>query len=185
MYETIYEIEKFTLPEDSIIFAIGIIILCVFTSDILIDIIEAMKKNNLLLSQGIKKFCALLLVVVGLLWLVLMFISSLSYGGSDNFQFSKKYYDGEYKVVEGKVDNYIGKFSDDKHEHYEEFDVKNIHFEYGHAYKVGFQNENDVIYQNGQDVRVYYISENDGNETMNVIVKIEEKLNKDNIENHK
>lgn len=44
MYETIYEIEKFTLPEDSIIFAIGIIILCVFTSDILIDIIEAMKK---------------------------------------------------------------------------------------------------------------------------------------------
>lgn len=176
MYETIYEIEKFPIPVDSILLAIGILILFVFVSDMLIGIVDAMKKNNLLPFQCIKKFCALLVLLVGFCGLLSMFISSLSYGGSDNFQFSKKYYNGEYKIVTGNVEKFIAKHSDDNHEHFEEFNVNHVHFEYGHAYKVGFQNENDIIYQNGQEVRVYYIPENDGNEVMNVIVKIEEKI---------
>lgn len=178
MYETVYEIEKFPLPVDSILFAIGTFILFVFLSDKLIDLLDGMRKNGLFTFHGIKRLCGLLIFLLGFLWLLSMFISSLFYGGSDNFQFSKKYYSGEYEIVMGEVENFVAKYSDEKHEHFEEFNVKNIHFEYGHAYKVGFQNDNDVIYQNGQEVRIYYISENDGNDIMNVIVKIEEKANK-------
>ena len=97
-----------------------------------------------------------------------MLIDSFTYGGSDDYEFSEKYYKGEYSVVIGKVENFVAKYSDDKHMHLEEFTVKDVYFDYGHAYKVGFQNIGEVIYKNGQEVKICYIPVYDGNTIMNV-----------------
>lgn len=174
MYEVIYEIERFPFPTDLITDLILLIGFFSFACIYFAEAIEMTRKIKRLSIKSIGKIGVGAFFSIVSIVIFLMFMDDFTYGGSGDYKFAKKYYKGEYEVVTGRVENFIPKFSDADHEHLEEFSIKDIHFEYGHAYKIGFQNIGDVIYKNGQNVKVFYIEEYDGNDIMNVIVKIEE-----------
>ena len=154
MYHTIYEIEKFPFPFDTIIFfimAIGTMGLLVSMGD---ETFQMFKIEKGMSFGKLRKVGALLLLLCIFVFCLSSFVSSFTYGGSDEYEFSCKYYRGNYKIVTGKVENFYEKYSDEEHEFFEEFTVGKVTFRYKNAFRVGFQNAGKEIYENGQKVKV-------------------------------
>lgn len=90
------------------------------------------------------------------------------------------YKNGNYQTIEGKVQNFVpastgGETSEDDEE--ESFNIRRVEFEYGESFikKFGYHQiaaNGGCIHEDGQYLKIGYISTKDGN----VIVKIEEKV---------
>ncbi len=93
----IYEISKFPFPMDSIVsFAVTLVILLF----VILYVIKYLEKKEIKYIL----ICLCLLCVFVLAGS--MFLISLRYGGSDEYEYSQKYYSGDYKTVEGKVEEF-------------------------------------------------------------------------------
>ena len=93
--------------------------------------------------------------------MAVLFVTSISYGGSDEYEYAKKYHDGDYQSVKGKVtglqtENINGNI-------WKKFYIKGEFFEQ----KCFVLNWNEMfhkdktIYTNGQIVEICYVEDED------------------------
>lgn len=159
----VYEIAKFPFPTDGIIMFCIVVGIALFVFDYGTTFYQTKKWRYLFLSVGF-----FLLLVISFCF----FVNEVRGGGSDEYEYAKKYYDGDYQIVSGKVEKY----------HVENvngvirknFYVDNVYLEQNYSalnWNEMFHKEKTIC-KNGQNVEICYVIDKDDYETGKVIVKI-------------
>ncbi len=151
-YEVVYEISKHPFPWDS--FIMGVLAVCLLILGLKYLIVHREEKSSR--TIGRVKYIVLLLAA---LFFAKEFLSTLSYGGSSEAEFAKRYYSGEYSVVEGVVEEF-----NESNQGIASFDLE------GMSFCLNYFFENPI--PQGKPLRVYYLYDDDEEY---VVLKVEVK----------
>lgn len=155
-YEVLYEIPKVNFPIDIVL---PLIIGVAFGYN-------GFKCLRLLIQKNFSfyNFFWTIVGIVVVFFMVLLFFASFSWGGSDNAAFARKYYNGNYSVVKGIVEN---EYLDEKIQTYSVNGVEFVNSTVdGHGALYGAVEEGDTV-------RICYIIDGEGDCSENWIVKLE------------
>ena len=146
-YVTVYEIEEFNFPW----ITLGLMVACIFS---ICGVVKCFKEhlNTKKIFSGDLLGCIFFVLLI-IITLFLAYISHLA-GGSIKGNIASKYYSGEFLEVTGTVEEYYN-----YENHNESFVVDGIYFRYtirNDKTWQYFQDYDNVIYRNGQNVKIRY-----------------------------
>lgn len=147
-YITVYEIAESHFPW----ITLGLTLACLFSIYGVIKCLKEHLKNKKIFSGDLLGSIFFILLIITTL--VLAYVSHLA-GGSIRGAYANKYYSGEYLEVSGTVEEYYN-----YENHNESFVVDGIYFRYTIRNDITwdrFQDIDNAIYRNGQNVKIRYI----------------------------